>query len=160
MKVKFLFVCLGNICRSPSAEAIMLSLIEKRCLSSRFECDSAGTIDYHKGKNADSRMRSHARKRNVNIDSISRPFDANIDFEYFDKILLMDDKNYSDISKLTENPQYLNKLQLISDYCTIFEECKFVPDPYYGGDEGFELVLDILDDACTGLLDMYEINDK
>lgn len=152
MKIKLLFVCLGNICRSPSAEAIMLKLISENKLKDKYLCDSAGTISFHKGKPADSRMRKFAGKRAIDILSISRPFDSNSDFDSFDRILVMDQQNYRDLAKLSKSENQLDKISLITDYCTKYEECKFVPDPYFGGDEGFNLVIDILEDACLGLL--------
>lgn len=156
--ISVLFVCLGNICRSPTAEAVFAHIVEKRGLTSKFKIDSAGTYGYHEGEPADSRMREAARKRGIALTSISRPIRPS-DFDDFDLILAMDRKNLNDIrsayhawSKKTKLPQNgLEKVSLMCGYCTqsSYEE---VPDPYYGGPEGFDKVLDLLEDACEGLL--------
>lgn len=151
-----LFVCLGNICRSPAAEAIFRRCVERRSLSSRFTIDSAGTIGYHEGEPADARMREAARKREVNITSISRPIGPG-DFDSFDIIVAMDERNKADIvraRKMWKRGSSLddNVVKLMCTYCKHHTE-KDVPDPYYGGPSGFEKVLDILEDACEGLLD-------
>lgn len=151
MKHKILFVCLGNICRSPSAEGVMKAVVEKAGLSGEFEIDSAGTLNYHAGEPADRRMQQHAIKRGYHLTSISRGIDARRDFEYFDHIIGMDDNNMENLMSLAPDQPALKKLSRMTDYCTVFHE-KSVPDPYYGGSEGFELVLDLLEDACQGLL--------
>ncbi|XP_066352107.1 uncharacterized protein [Miscanthus floridulus] len=154
-----LFVCLGNICRSPAAEAVFRTLISKRGLDSKFLIDSAGTIGYHEGNKADSRMRAASMKRGIEVTSISRPIRPS-DFRDFDLILAMDRQNYEDIlnsferwrrkEPLLENAP--NKVKLMCSYCKRHTEYE-VPDPYYGGPQGFEKVLDILEDACESLLD-------
>ncbi|XP_074294918.1 uncharacterized protein LOC141622800 [Silene latifolia] len=154
-----LFVCLGNICRSPAAEGVFRDLVKKRGLDSEFIIDSAGTIDYHEGNPADSRMRSTAKRRGIEITSISRPIRPS-DFTEFDLILAMDNSNKADILEAYESwkkrgnlpPDADKKVKLMCSYCKRHEE-KEVPDPYYGGQQGFEKVLDILDDACESLLD-------
>jgi protein-tyrosine phosphatase len=156
---KILFVCLGNICRSPTAEAVFRAAVEKRGLGDEFEIDSAGTIDYHQGDPADRRMTQHAVKRGVKLTSISRPV-VRSDFETFDLILAMDESNQRDLHNafdkwssqkpLPEGAR--SKVKLMCEYCRKFDD-REVPDPYYGGSEGFEKVLDLLDDACEGLLD-------
>jgi protein-tyrosine phosphatase len=147
---KILFVCLGNICRSPSAEAVFKGLVEKKGESESYEIDSAGTSDYHEGQPADERMMRHAIKRNYKLASISRPFLPETDFDKFDMIVAMDQQNLNDLRFMVRNRNDLNKLSLMTDYCSTFDH-KFVPDPYYGGANGFELVLDILEDASEGL---------
>ncbi|XP_066331128.1 uncharacterized protein [Miscanthus floridulus] len=154
-----LFVCLGNICRSPAAEAVFRTLVSKRGLDSKFLIDSAGTIGYHEGNKADSRMRAASKKRGIEVTSISRPIRPS-DFRDFDLILAMDRQNYEDIlnsferwrrkEPLPENAP--NKVKLMCSYCKRHTEYE-VPDPYYGGPQGFEKVLDILEDACESLLD-------
>ena len=148
--VKVLFVCLGNICRSPSAEAVFKNWVEKKGELNLFEIDSAGTSDYHEGQPADERMTRHARKRNYHLTSISRPFLPEKDFDRFDLIVAMDQQNLNDLRFMARNKNDLNKLSLMTDYCNRFE-ITHVPDPYYGGADGFELVLDILEDASEGL---------
>ena len=93
---KILFICMGNICRSPCAEAIMQSLVKQQGMEKEIDCDSAGTIDYHRGNPADSRMQKHASLRGYDLNSISRPFENN-DFELFDWIITMDEDNYQQI---------------------------------------------------------------
>ncbi|EES15192.1 uncharacterized protein LOC8057823 [Sorghum bicolor] len=154
-----LFVCLGNICRSPAAEAVFRTLVSKRGLDSKFLIDSAGTIGYHEGNKADSRMRAASKKRGIEVTSISRPIRPS-DFRDFDLILAMDRQNYEDIlnsferwrrkEPLPENAP--DKVKLMCSYCKRHTESE-VPDPYYGGPQGFEKVLDILEDACESLLD-------
>ncbi|MDG2991337.1 low molecular weight phosphotyrosine protein phosphatase [Candidatus Synechococcus calcipolaris G9] len=150
MAIKLLFVCLGNICRSPAAEGIMLDLIQKAGLSDHIHCDSAGTSNYHIGDPPDSRMVMTARQRDIHLQSLARQFHGS-DFENFDLILAMDRENYQDILRLDTDGKYRDKVHLICDFCQSHAQ-KDVPDPYYGGRDGFELVLDLLTDACQGLL--------
>ncbi|PKQ60346.1 phosphotyrosine protein phosphatase [Labilibaculum filiforme] len=152
MKKRLLFVCLGNICRSPSAEAVMNGYIKTNQLNDKFECDSAGTAGWHTGNKADERMRKHALQRNYNLTSLARKFDAEIDFDKFDLIFGMDQQNVKELKALARNKADLNKIKLITNYCSRYSNYQSVPDPYYGGDEGFELVLDIIEDACENLL--------
>ncbi|CAO2170010.1 unnamed protein product [Urochloa humidicola] len=154
-----LFVCLGNICRSPAAEAVFRNLVSKRGLDSKFLIDSAGTIGYHEGNKADSRMRSASKKRGIEVTSISRPIKPS-DFRDFDLILAMDRQNHEDILNSFERWRHKeplpdsapNKVKLMCSYCKRHTESE-VPDPYYGGPQGFEKVLDLLEDACESLLD-------
>ncbi|WP_461633680.1 low molecular weight protein-tyrosine-phosphatase [Labilibaculum euxinus] len=152
MKKRLLFVCLGNICRSPSAEAVMNAYIEENQLNDEFECDSAGTGGWHTGDRADERMRRHALRRNYNLTSTARQFNEKNDFDKFDLIFGMDQQNVNDLKALARNESDLKKIKSITTYCSRFLNYSSVPDPYYGGDDGFELVLDILEDACEGLL--------
>lgn len=147
MDKKILFVCLGNICRSPAAEGIM----KKKANGRQIEVDSAGTAGYHIGDLPDARMRMHAGKRGYTLDSHARKFDPEVDFDRFDIIVAMDHENMADLQRMDKKKRYRDKLSLMSDYCErlIVDE---VPDPYYEGPEGFEHVLDILEDACDGLL--------
>ncbi|KAJ4802348.1 Low molecular weight protein-tyrosine-phosphatase [Rhynchospora pubera] len=154
-----LFVCLGNICRSPAAEAVFRNLVEKRGLASKFRIDSAGTIGYHEGDKADPRMRAASKNRGIEVTSISRPINPS-DFRDFDLILAMDLQNREDIMNAYERwrfkeplpPDAPNKVKLMCSYCKKHSE-REVPDPYYGGAKGFEKVLDLLEDACESLLD-------
>ncbi len=149
MKKKILFVCLGNICRSPSAEAVFNRIVSDKGAQDQFEIDSAGTYGYHQGEPADSRMQSHAVKRGYNLTSISRPFNPKIDWDKFDYIVAMDNSNLRDLTLIARNPVDLKKLFKITDFTKNFNYHE-VPDPYYGGDNGFEIVLDLLEDAGAG----------
>ncbi|MCF8261690.1 MAG: low molecular weight phosphotyrosine protein phosphatase [Melioribacteraceae bacterium] len=148
--VNVIFVCMGNICRSPSAEAVMTKLISDKGLSDKIKCDSAGTIATHTGENADSRMMRHASKRGYDLTSIARQFKMD-DFDKFDYIVVMDKYNYRDISAQSRNEKDQAKILLMTDYSGD-NSLNEVPDPYYGGAAGFENVLDILEKSCNGLL--------
>lgn len=150
MTYKLLFVCLGNICRSPSAENIMNHLINEAGLSKEIICDSAGTSSYHVGSPPDRRMSAAAKMRGIELVGAARQFQRS-DFEKFDLILAMDKENYRDILTLDRSRQYQDKVKLMCDFCTR-HDLKEVPDPYYGGSEGFNQVIDLLLDACEGLL--------
>jgi len=149
-KIKVLFVCLGNICRSPSAEAIFRGFVKKKNLADLFEIDSAGTSGYHQGEPADERMRRHAIKRGYQLTSLSRRFNPERDFDYFEIIVAMDRENLQDLKKLARNKDDEEKLFLMTDFSSDYDY-DYVPDPYYGGDQGFELVIDLLEDASNGL---------
>lgn len=151
-KTKILFVCLGNICRSPSAEAVFNGIIKNKGVQKQFEVDSAGTSGWHAGGPADRRMQSHAIKRGFNLTSLSRKFDPNTDFDYFDYIIGMDDENMHNLKNMARNKEDLQRLYKMTDFGKGMNYDE-VPDPYYGGEAGFELVLDLLEDACEGLLD-------
>jgi len=151
-KKKVLFVCLGNICRSPSAEAVFNGMVKNKGLAERFEIDSAGTSGWHEGEPADQRMQSHAIKRGFNLTSISRKFNPDTDFDHFDYIIAMDDENSNALRKMARNDADINKISKMTDYSKEWNYDE-VPDPYYGGEQGFELVLDLLEDSCSGLLE-------
>ena len=153
---RVLFVCLGNICRSPSAEAVMNAKIKSNNLQDEIIIDSAGIISWHAGEQADHRMRSHAVKRGYNLTSRSRQFDPAVDFEKFDYIIGMDHDNMRDLRDMDPNQKYKDKIHLMTGYCQSIP-ADVVPDPYYGGGQGFENVLDILEDACEGLLKEIKI---
>jgi protein-tyrosine phosphatase len=147
---KLLFVCLGNICRSPSAENIMNHLIKQAGLSDRITCDSAGTGGYHIGSPPDNRMALAARKRKIELLGEARQFNRK-DFENFDLILAMDRDNYGNILAVDTAGKYKDKVRLMCEFCRS-HDLKEVPDPYYGGPEGFDRVIDLLLDASEGLL--------
>ena len=151
MAYKLLFVCLGNICRSPSAENIMNHLIEESGLRERIICDSAGTSSYHIGSPPDRRMTAAATKRGIKMQGRARQFET-ADFEEFDLILAMDRDNYENILYLDSERIYKDKVKLMCDFARHHGE-KEVPDPYYGGPAGFDKVIDLLLDACQGLLE-------
>ena len=147
---RILFVCLGNICRSSAAEEIMRTFIRKSGLEHEITVDSAGLIDYHKGEEADSRMKAHAARRGYRITHLSRPVRTE-DFFDFDLIIGMDERNIDRLKDLAPDLESEDKIRRMTAYCRI-KIADHVPDPYYGGAEGFENVLDILEDACNGLL--------
>jgi len=155
---KLLFVCLGNICRSPSAENIMNHLIKKAGLGDRITCDSAGTGGYHIGSPPDRRMALAARKRDIELLGEARQFQRK-DFENFDLILAMDRDNYRNILAVDTAGKYKDKVRLICDFCQKYD-LKEVPDPYYGGPEGFDRVIDLLMDAQAGLLEYIISQEK
>lgn len=148
---RILFVCLGNICRSSSAEEIMRTYIKRAGLEKEIEVDSAGISSYHQGELADDRMRAHAIRRGYNITHCSRPVRTD-DFYEFDLILGMDDRNIDALKEKAPDVETERKIGRMTDYCRV-KVVDYVPDPYYGGAQGFENVLDILEDACGGLLD-------
>ncbi len=155
MLKKVLFVCLGNICRSPAAEGIFQKKIKDRGLEKSFVVDSAGTGGWHVGNLADSRMRKAASARGINLESRSRQI-KQIDLYEFDEILVMDKDNLEAVKSLI--PDALDpvnsKIKLILSYSkkTNLNE---VPDPYYGGQNGFDNVLELLNDAIDGLLESF-----
>ena len=155
-KESVLFVCLGNICRSPAAEAIFIKIIEKKGLSDRFFVDSAGTGSWHVGKKADFRMRMAAEKRDINIVSKARQIHTD-DFEKFNYILTMDDSNFKNIIdlKLRKSLSNFASIKKIQDFRSFYNE-KEVPDPYFGGNEGFDYVLNILEDSVRGFLESID----
>jgi protein-tyrosine phosphatase len=150
MKKKVLFVCMGNICRSPGAEAVFKKIAEDNGYGDHFEIDSAGIGGWHAGEMADPRMRKHALKRDYHLTSIARKFDPSADFDHFDMIIGMDNENIDDLKWRARNTRDKSKIYKMTDFRIVFKY-NSIPDPYYGGDEGFELVLDLLEDACEGL---------
>ena len=149
---KILFVCLGNICRSSSAEGVMRQLVGRAGREEEVVIDSAGILSYHQGELPDPRMREHASRRGYDLTHRSRPVRTD-DFYQFDLIIGMDDRNIDDLRSLAPSPAERKKIHRMTEFCTRFAQASHVPDPYYGGAEGFEYVLDILEDACAGLLD-------
>lgn len=150
MTYKLLFVCLGNICRSPAAENLMNDLLDREGLAGQIVCDSAGTSSYHIGSPPDRRMTAAANQRGISMKGKARQFEYE-DFQEFDLILAMDRDNYANILSLDPQGRYQDKVKLMCDFCSQHND-REVPDPYYGGASGFEYVLDLLTDACEGLL--------
>jgi protein-tyrosine phosphatase len=150
MTQKVLFVCLGNICRSPAAENIMEHLIRTRAPDAGIFCDSAGTAAYHVGSPPDRRMQQALREIGIEPRGRARQITVR-DLAEFDLILAMDRDNYSDIHALDPKGQYRHKIKMMCSYCSEHRDQE-VPDPYYGGDSGFRYVIDLLMDACSGLL--------
>ena len=147
---RVLFVCLGNICRSCTAEEVMRTILRREGLERMVEVDSAGLISYHQGEQADPRMRAHASRRGYHITHLSRPVRMS-DFDDFDLVIGMDDSNISGLRDLAPSLDAENKIHRMTEYCDK-SVADHVPDPYYGGAQGFENVIDILEDACEGLL--------
>ncbi len=149
-KYKVLFVCLGNICRSPAAEGILKKMIQEQGLENKISVDSAGTSGYHDGELPDPRMRQHGTHRGYQFDSLSRKFTSR-DFDNFDLILAMDDNNYRNIVRLALDLESKSKVHRMVEFSEKYGH-DHIPDPYYSGSDGFEQVLDLLEDACEGLL--------
>ena len=149
-KYRILFVCLGNICRSPAAEEIMRQKIALAGLSDRISVDSAGTYGGHAGDLPDPRMRRAAATRGYCLSSRARRIVSD-DFDRFDRIVVMDDTNYERVHRMAPDIASAEKIDRMTDFCLRYN-ADHVPDPYYEGAEGFENVLDLLEDACDGLL--------
>ena len=153
MTQKLLFVCLGNICRSPAAEGVFLHLLKEQGLSDHFVVDSAGTGSWHVGNKADPRMCAAAERRGIHLPSLARQIELD-DFRRFDLVLTMDSDNLRNVRSLAKeagtNATATIRPMLSYSRSTRLED---VPDPYYGGEQGFEHVLDLLEDACSGLIE-------
>jgi protein-tyrosine phosphatase len=149
--VRVCFVCLGNICRSPTAEGIMLQLVEQAGLSSRIAIDSAGTGGYHVGERADPRSQAEAMRHGVPLPSRARKFMPG-DFEDFEYVVAMDRRNQRDLLSLAEGPEQAAKVRLLRAFDAASGRALDVPDPYYGEGDGFSRVYDICLAGCTGLL--------
>jgi protein-tyrosine phosphatase len=158
---KLCFVCLGNICRSPTAEGIFIHKVRERGLSSYFYIDSAGTAAYHTGEPANSKSQAVANERGVHLPSIARRFER-FDLEEFDLILAMDSENYSNLKALDSSSLFTSKIRLMREFDPEVSSAEFldntlqnldVPDPYYGGLKGFHDVYDLLERSCEALLE-------
>jgi protein-tyrosine phosphatase len=152
-----LFVCWGNICRSPAAECTFQKLLDDRGLSDDITCDSAGTIGSHQGNPPDSRMREAARARGLTIRGSARMI-TDDDFRKADMIITMDNFNFSEVNKLAPESGLKKKIQPFCDFVSTGD--REVPDPYYGGPSGFEKVLDLMEDGCVRLLDSLPRNSQ
>jgi protein-tyrosine phosphatase len=149
-QVKVLFVCMGNICRSPTAEGVFRKQVQEQGLDKQIIIDSAGTHSYHVGSSPDNRAQAAARKRDVDLSGLRGRQFSSVDFDEFDYVMVMDRSNLRDVLSLRESGQNaITKLFL--EYAENAEEQE-VPDPYYGGDRGFEYVLDLIESASKGLL--------
>lgn len=148
--IKVLFVCMGNICRSPTAECVFRHLVDEAGLSKNLMIDSVGTHDYHIGKPPDKRAQQTALQRGYDLSSLRGRQIGVQDFHEFNYILAMDRENMANLAKICP-PKELHKLKLFMEFSKNFSE-REVPDPYYGGKQGFENVLNMIEDASTGLL--------
>ena len=151
MKHRILFVCLGNICRSPAADAVMHKMVADRGLADKFEIDSAGTYGGHAGELPSEDMQIAGSARGYRVNHRSRQFRRE-DFHRFDMIIVMDDVNYEDVCRKAPDRSMLDKVYRMAEYCRKFD-VDHVPDPYYQGIDTYKYVLDIIEDACAGLLD-------
>ncbi len=150
-KVGILFVCLGNICRSPAAQGVMERLVEEKGVADKFEIDSAGLYGGHAGDLPDARMRAHARQRGLNLTHRSRQVKES-DFDRFDIIVALDDSKYDRPRRMAPTPEDEKKVVKRADFFTLHPWADCVPDPYYDGAEGFENALDLIEDGCETLL--------
>ena len=145
-----LFVCMGNICRSPTADGVLRAKLKQLGLHNQVQVDSAGTHNYHPGSPPDARSQKHAARRGYDLAALRARQIRAEDFEHFDLILAMDWDNLALAQDLCP-PQHLSKVRRLTEFCQQ-SDSPVVPDPYYGGDAGFEQVLDLVEDACNGLL--------
>jgi protein-tyrosine phosphatase len=150
-KVRICFVCHGNICRSPTAEGIMRKLVASRGLSSLVAVESAGTGGWHVGDEPDARARQAALARGYKLESHAQQFTARF-FDRFDYVLAADTDNLQQLRRMAPNAAARQKVKLLRDFDPAAPAGSEVPDPYYGGADGFELVLDVCEAACRGLL--------
>lgn len=148
--IRVLMVCMGNICRSPTAHGVLQALIERAGLRGQIEVDSAGTHDYHVGEPPDGRAQRHAALRGYDLSAQRARHLQAQDFEQFDLVLVMDAANEQAAAALCP-PELRQRLHRLTDFATRHSAGE-VPDPYYGGATGFEYVLDLVEDACEGLL--------
>ncbi len=154
---RILFVCLGNICRSPAAEAMLRVLVDREGLSDMVEIDSAGTYGGHSGERSDPRMRRAAEARDIEMTHRARQVRES-DFEKFDMVIAMDDNNYENLFRLAPDREAQQKIYRFREFLRHHPDWSYIPDPYYEGHEGFELVLDLLEDGCNTLVEMIREN--
>lgn len=154
--MKILMVCLGNICRSPVAEGVLRQRLSEAGIN-HIIVDSAGTSGWHNGEHPDRRSTLNAKQNGVDISKqISRKFNSS-DFEIFDVIYVMDQSNYNDVTSLSSDPSHLKKVRLLLNEITPGSNMA-VPDPYYGGDDGFQNVFNLIDQACTRIVERISEN--
>ena len=148
---RVLFVCMGNICRSPAAEGTFRHLLKQEGLEKQIDCASAGTIDHHVGASPDARMRSAARERGIQLTSTARQINV-ADLDRFDLILCMDDENFEHVELMASGRKPRARIRLFCEFVSD-SDSREVPDPYYGGTDGFDTVMDLLEDGCANLLE-------
>lgn len=151
---RILFVCLGNICRSPAAEIIFRKQVADAGRAEEFEIDSAGTIGHHQGASPDSRMSESLRQKGFTIEGRSRQIQVE-DLTTFDLIVTMDESNHSDVRSLDKTGSLHPKIRPFVSFCRHHDDLR-VPDPYYGGQRGFDHVIRMLEDGCEGILESFE----
>lgn len=151
MTYRVLLVCMGNICRSPTAEGVLRNYIKNNMLGDKIEVDSAGTHGYHVGEAPDSRTQRAASARGYNLSQLRARKVARQDLDYFDLILAMDKSNLDNLRRMA-SPEQQEKIKLFMDFARNFDD-EEVPDPYYGLGHGFDLVLDMVEDASQGLVE-------
>lgn len=154
-KKRILFVCLGNICRSPAGDGILRDIVREEGDEARWEIDSAGTGGYHVGQLPDNRMRVHARRRGIELDHRCRKVRPS-DFDDFDLILAMDANNIADLRRLAPTLEASRKIVPMAEFVDNSFGYDYIPDPYYEGAEGFELVLDLLQNGCNNLFELLK----
>jgi protein-tyrosine phosphatase len=148
--IRICFVCLGNICRSPTAEGIFRHMLRERGIDD-VVIDSAGTGGWHVGESPDRRTRAEAARRGIELESRARQFKAG-DFDHFDYVLAMDESNVADLASLAPSAEARQKIRLFRSFDPESPRSAGVPDPYYGGAKGFEEVFEICEAACRGLI--------
>jgi protein-tyrosine phosphatase len=151
-QVGIVFVCLGNICRSPLAEGVFRHLAKQRGLSDRFEIDSAGTAAYHEGEAPDERSAATARRRGIELSGRSRPL-RRPDLDRFDYVIVMDQENHAAVARLGAPGRARARVHMLREFDPEAGADLDVPDPYFGGAQGFERVQDMVERACARLLD-------
>ena len=153
-RISVLFVCLGNICRSPTAHVVFESMVNAKGLADRIHVDSAGTGDWHLGKAPDTRSSATALERGYDMSHLKSRLVTSDDFLNFDYIIAMDSKNLADMHAMSP-PNFEGIIRLILDHSQSdrYLDVREVPDPYYGGEDGFPFVVDLIEDASKGLLD-------
>ncbi|MBL8266637.1 low molecular weight protein-tyrosine-phosphatase [Steroidobacter sp.] len=157
--MRILFVCLGNICRSPSAEGVFRHVLASRAPELQVEIDSAGTHDYHIGSPPDRRSIAAAKRRGIDLSSLRARLVAAEDFTHYDLILAMDDENLQELRRRSPAAQH-HRIRLMMEFAPQAAS-RHVPDPYYGGAQGFEEVLDLLEEAAEGLLaELFRLDAK
>jgi protein-tyrosine phosphatase len=150
---KLLFVCLGNICRSPTGEGVMRHLVEEAGIADQFEIDSAGTGNWHLGEGPDRRSVAAAAARGITIGGHARQV-TGADFEHYDYILAADEYNFRDLQAIAPTDEDEAKVHMLREFDELSTPDDYdVPDPYYGGPSGFDDVIDLVEAACRGLLD-------
>ena len=150
--VRVCFVCLGNICRSPTAEGVFRQIVAEAGLSGRFEIDSAGTAGYHSGAAPDQRARAAGKRAGIVVDGAARQFLAD-DFARFDHVIAMDTSNLTDLRRLAPSSEAAAKVRLLRSFDPRAPKNAPVPDPYYGDDAGFDHVIELCRTACQHLLE-------